>query len=205
MPRKKGSVIIPNRYRFIYNCTMQTTKIEISELKAPFDLTQLREVLLRLDTTFTTDMVYEVECQSNSFKLVLRVLETPLIKKYELDLDSDEKEWDRILLAKSGNDLCGYLAYSYNNWNKRLCIWHFYVAPEHRKKGVGTILVDHLKRTGQIIGAKNVWVETNNLNYPAIQMYQKMGFNLCGIDTSLYAGTEGECSEEVAVFLSSPL
>ncbi len=184
---------------------MQTTKIEISELKAPFDLTQLREVLLRLDTSFTTDMVYEVECLSNSFKLVLRVLETPLIKKYELDLDSSEKEWDRILLAKSGNDLCGYLAYSYKNWNKRLCIWHFYVAPEHRKMGVGTILVDHLKRTGQIIGAKSIWVETNNLNYPAIQMYQKLGFNLCGLDTSLYAGTEGECSDEVAVFLSSSL
>jgi len=181
---------------------MQTTEIEISEIAAPFDLVMLKEMLLSLDTSFMTDMVYEVETQSNTFKLVLRVLEMPLVKKYELDLDCKEKEWDRILLAKRGDELCGYLAYSYKNWNKRLCIWHFYVAPEFRKQGVGSVLMEHLKRTGKIIGAKIIWVETNNLNYPAIQMYQKIGFNLCGIDTSLYAGADSEASAEVAIFLS---
>ena len=181
---------------------MQTTKIEISEVNAPFDTTLLKELLLPLDTSFTTDMVFDVEVASNSFKLVPHVLETPLKKGYELDIDSTEKEWDRILLARQGDELLGYLAYSYKNWNKRLCIWHFYVDPKHRKKGVGVSLIDHLKRTGKIIGTSLIWVETNNVNYPAIQMYQKLGFNLCGLDTSLYKGTHSESSEEVAIYLA---
>lgn len=180
---------------------MQTTKIEISELKAPFDLAQLKDLLLPLDTSFTTDMVFQVEKQSNSFKLVPHVLETPLNKRYELDLDSSEKEWDRVLLARQGDDLLGYLAYCYKNWNKRLAIWHFYVDPAHRKKGVGSVLMDRLKRTGQIIGAKSIWVETNNVNYPAIQMYQKLGFSLCGLDTSLYIGTNSDSCDEAAIYL----
>lgn len=181
---------------------MQTIKIEISEMKAPFDTPRLKELLLPLDTSFTTDMIFDVEIKSNTFRLVPNVLEKPLKKSYELDIDSNEKEWDRVLLARQGDELLGYLAYSYKNWNKRLCIWHFYVDPNHRKKGVGLSLIDHLKRTGQIIGARTIWVETNNLNYPAIQTYQKLGFNLCGLDTSLYTGTQSETCEEVAIYLS---
>lgn len=196
-------MIILNRYRFIlYNEAMQITKIEISELNAPFDTAQLKELLLPLDTSFTTDMVFDVEIQSNTFRLVPQVLEKPLTKGYELDLNSSEKEWDRILLARQGDELLGYLAYSYKNWNKRLCIWHFYVDPKHRKKGVGVSLIEHLKRTGKIIGAHLIWVETNNVNYPAIQMYQKLGFNLCGLDTSLYTGTDSESCKEVAIYLA---
>jgi ribosomal protein S18 acetylase RimI-like enzyme len=31
-----------------------------------------------------------------------------------------------------------------------------------------------------------LWVETQNVSYPAIQFYRRLGFRLCGLDVTLY-------------------
>jgi ribosomal protein S18 acetylase RimI-like enzyme len=31
-----------------------------------------------------------------------------------------------------------------------------------------------------------LWLETQNVNYPAVQFYRRMGFRLCGLDETLY-------------------
>jgi ribosomal protein S18 acetylase RimI-like enzyme len=43
------------------------------------------------------------------------------------------------------------------------------------------------------------WLETSNVNLPAVRAYERLGFRLCGLDTSLYEGTPAE--GEVALFL----
>ena len=47
-----------------------------------------------------------------------------------------------------------------------------------------------------------VWLETSNLAYPAIQFYRGVGFELCGLDASLY---EGEQAGETALYFMRPL
>jgi ribosomal protein S18 acetylase RimI-like enzyme len=53
-------------------------------------------------------------------------------------------------------------------------------------------------------GTRCIWLETSNLAWPAIQFYRKMGFELCGLDQSLYdpAGTSGN---ETALYFMLPL
>ena len=38
----------------------------------------------------------------------------------------------------------------------------------------------------QATAARCLWLETQNVNYPAVQFYLKMGFRLCGLDETLY-------------------
>ena len=53
-------------------------------------------------------------------------------------------------------------------------------------------------------GARCLWVETQNVNYPAIQFYRQVGFQLCGLDESLY-DPEGPGRNEIALFFAREL
>ncbi len=178
---------------------MQTQGIRIRELELPADWQALKQ----LDTTFTTDMFYEVEVDQYSFRLIPRVLEIPVTKQFKLEQNNAEKMWDESFVAFDNDNICGFIAYGYQLWNKRLSVWHFYVAPEQRRKGIGTLLMERLLQKAKDCGAMSVWLETSNLNFPAIQMYQSLGFSICGLDTSLYLGTE--CNDEQGIFLSLTL
>ena len=50
--------------------------------------------------------------------------------------------------------------------------------------------------------ARVLWVETQDVNFPAITFYRRVGFEVCGFDSTLYDGKE---AGEVAVFLSRGL
>lgn len=181
---------------------MQTQEITIEELDQSSMLMK-EQLLAQLDTSFTTDMIYEVEKDPHSFRLVPKILEIPITKKYKIEFESEEKIWNKIIVAREKGDICGFLAYAYQDWNKRLSVWHFYVGPQQRRKGIGTLLMERLLQIAENCRAKTIWVETSNVNYPAIQMYQKLGFSICGLDTSLYSGTQ--CSDEQAIYLSLEL
>ena len=49
--------------------------------------------------------------------------------------------------------------------------------------------------------ARSLWVETQTINYGAIQFYERKGFEWCGLDTSLYDPAE-VIEKEVALFFS---
>ena len=56
---------------------------------------------------------------------------------------------------------------------------------------------------GRQLGADHLWIETSNLNVPAVAAYQQWGFELCGLDTAFYRATPAR--GEVAIFLSFSL
>jgi len=109
------------------------------------------------------------------------------------------RSWDRGWLAEVGQKATGFIATAYEPWNRRTVIWHFYVSPEYRRRGLGRRLLDVALSDGVSRGAVSAWLETSNLNVPGIDAYRRFGFELCGVDVSLYEGTEAE--GEVALFL----
>jgi ribosomal protein S18 acetylase RimI-like enzyme len=48
-----------------------------------------------------------------------------------------------------------------------------------------------------------VWLETSTLAYPAIQFYRRRGFELCGLDTSLYDSADPSAGETALYFARS--
>ncbi|WP_431032319.1 GNAT family N-acetyltransferase [Streptomyces sp. P6-2-1] len=99
--------------------------------------------------------------------------------------------------------MCGYVGTEYEPWNRRLTVADTEVAKDHQGRGIGRTLLRHAIDRGRDLGAGHVWLEVTHLHSRAIRMYQRRGFAFCGLNTSLYLGTESE--GETALFTSLPL
>ena len=73
--------------------------------------------------------------------------------------------------------------------------------------GCGRALIDALaERARREPSARCLWLETQNVNYPAVQFYLRMGFRLCGLDETLYRpGDPYILPGEVALYFARDL
>ena len=173
------------------------SEVEIRQVRLPDDAAALRE----LDTSFTTDVVYEVVRAKDSFRLVPTGVTPPVTKRFPLDdLEGPARAWDSGHVAVDGGRVCGFLATRYEAWNRRLVVRHLYVDPSRRRRGIGRRLLERAFREAEARGAPTIWLETTSLNYPGVRAYMSLGFELCGFDTTLYRGTPSE--GETALFLA---
>lgn len=141
-------------------------EVQIRALRLPEDAQGLRE----LDTSFTTDVVYEVVLAEDAVRLVPTRVTPPVTKRFPLDdLEDSARGWDSGHVAVERGRVCGFLATGYEAWNRRLTIRHLYVDHSRRRRGIG----------------------------------RRLGFELCGLDTTLYRGTPSE--GETALFLAQSL
>jgi ribosomal protein S18 acetylase RimI-like enzyme len=157
-------------------------------------------LLAVLDTSFTTDRVYRVDRSRLGFTLVEQRIDPPLRKDYRRVTDDlGLREMDCVRVAQDGERLVGFAAAEYASWNRRLLVRHLYVASESRGSGVGRALLEQVEAFARSAGARCLWVETQNVNYPAVRFYQRAGFRLCGLDESLY-DPAGPGGDDVALF-----
>jgi len=164
-----------------------------------------RATLLDLDTSFTTDRLYRVVADGLSFALQEVSIAPPLRKAYDLSEDIDRlPQFDAVVIAEDDGRVAGLAALKHEAWNRRAVLWHLYVAPERRGRGIGRALLDRAAQDARRLGARCVWLETQNVNHGAIQFYRRMGFACCGLDLSLY-DPHGPAAGEVAVFFSLAL
>ncbi|WP_318197486.1 GNAT family N-acetyltransferase [Streptomyces sp. MCL20-2] len=171
-------------------------------------------VVEALDGSFTTATVFHVEMAENGFTLRETAVDPPLTKVFPEDEDDENDEGsgaegdqgpqgDRTFLAMAPDgSLAGFVSVAYARWNRRLTIEDIEVAPGHRGRGVGRALMSRAEEYARERGAGHVWLEVTNINAPAIHAYRRMGFTLCGLDTSLYEFTAS--AGEYALYLSKP-
>ena len=164
--------------------------------------------LSMLNTSFETSKVYRVVCDGLSFQIDETKVDPPLRKSYDID---EREGWDyaviaesSCVIAESGGVLVGFAAAEYQQWNRRAVIWHLYVSPGHRRLGIATQLLGALTDYAKNAGARCLWLETQNVNYPAIQFYLRSGFRLCGLDDTLYDPATVD-PQEVALYFTRPL
>ncbi len=156
--------------------------------------------LQSLDTSFVTDRSYRVSATARGFELVEEPLATPLRKRYELR--QGEPPWDLVVLAGDGGGLSGMAATTYEAWNRRQVLNELHVAPDQRRRGLARRLLTEVHHAARENGARELWVETQNVNVPAVRAYRRLGFRLTGIDLSRYPPPQ---DGEVALFLSCPV
>ena len=156
-----------------------------------------------LETGFTTERIYRPVREELSFRLVEETVQPPLRKQYEFHPSDPEarQNWDYTAVAEADNALAGFAAAQYVAWNRRVILWHLYVMPASRGKGVGKRLLEAVDAYAQSVQARCVWVETQNVNYPAIQFYRRCGFASCGFDETLY-DPSSLTQDEVALFFA---
>lgn len=178
-----------------------------------------------IDSSFTTNSIYTANpapSGSLGFTLTETPISPPLTKHFpddssDSDSESDEStENNYTLLAEDHHSttpspqIIGFIQTSYSPWNKRLTVTDIEISPSHRGRGVGRKLIDLAERRatareqegeqgGEKKEVKYLWLEVSNVDAPAIGSYLRMGFGVCGLDVSLYEGTEAR--GEVGVFM----
>ncbi|MGW3008407.1 GNAT family N-acetyltransferase [Streptomyces sp. NPDC001219] len=165
-----------------------------------------REQIDALDDSFTTDTVYEVVAGDEGFALRSVFVDPPLVKVFPDDEDDGDGGTDEGVhreVAVDGGTVCGVVAVGVEEWHRRLVIQQIAVASTHRGHGVGAALMERACAYGSRLGARTAWLETTSVNVPAVRAYRRMGFALCGLDTTLYRGTPSE--GETALFMSREL
>ncbi|MFG2093913.1 GNAT family N-acetyltransferase [Streptomyces sp. NPDC048612] len=168
-----------------------------------------RDQIDALDDSFTTDTVYEVVAGDEGFALRSVFVDPPLVKVFPDDEDDEGDEGDEtdegvhVEVAVDGGAVCGVVAVGVEEWHHRLVIHRIAVASTHRGQGVGAALMERACAYGSRLGARTAWLETTSVNVPAVRAYRRMGFALCGLDTTLYRGTPSE--GETALFMSKEL
>ncbi len=154
-----------------------------------------------IDTAFTTSQVYDVNVSGDALRLLVRDLDSPLTKRFPLDnLTSSARPFDHAWVAMDGEACVGFAATSFSGWNRRLVIWHLYVQPAARRRGVAREFLRSIEDHAVACGARNLWLETSSFNMPGVAAYRALGFSLTGIDLTLYDGTLAE--GEFALFFS---
>ncbi|HEX3453565.1 MAG TPA: GNAT family N-acetyltransferase [Gaiellaceae bacterium] len=154
----------------------------------PADWSRDADGIRAIGTSFTTDRVYRFGRAKSGFEFALPLVTcAPLTKSYPLP---DADPGDGAFVAESDGAIVGFAQVEPPTWNGRAVVPALHVAPEHRGRGVGRALVDALVAHAREAQARCLFVETQNVNYPAVQFYLATGFYLCGLDKSFYDPTE---------------
>ncbi len=170
----------------------------------PADRSADRRAVSAIDTSFETSSIFEAVVTPRSLELVERTLATPKVKRYPMaDAFAAWSTWDTGWVAEEGDAACGFAAVEYEPWHARLVLWHLYVARTRRREGIGRALLAEVEAHGRAVGAKRVWLETTSVNVPGITVYERLGYALVGVDTTLYDTLP--YADEAAVYLAKTL
>ncbi|CAN5751154.1 N/A [soil metagenome] len=136
--------------------------------------------------------------------IILRSVPQTVTKRFPLDdLDDPERAWSTAWVAVDETQIVGFAAVGFQAWNRRLVLWHFYVDASRRGQGLGRGLMEAVLAEAMARDARHIWLETSNQNPPGVAAYQALGFNLSGLDLTLYDGTPSQ--GEFALFFSRPV
>jgi len=158
------------------------------------------ERISRIDATYSSDRVLRIDAQDLAFSLHEEAADPPVARSHVLD---EFGESDALFVAEVEGDVVGVGGVRLSSWNRRATVTGLYVSGAFRGRGVGTALVEALADWARAIDAHCLWLETQNVNYPAVEFYRRAGFRLCGLDDRFYDPRVN--SGDVALFFARDL
>jgi ribosomal protein S18 acetylase RimI-like enzyme len=106
-----------------------------------------------------------------------------------------------VVVAEDQGAVVGVAAADAVEWNRTVQVEYLFVRPDVRGQGIGRELMSSVMIFARDVQASCVWLETQNVNYLAVQFYQRLGFRLCGVNDRWY-GLGLPQSAEVALFFA---
>ncbi len=130
-----------------------------------------------------------------SFKLKRRPLEKPQKKTFTDKLYGSWLEAPSAYGYFENDKWLGVIEIDRQRFANRLRVTELLVFAEHRRKGVGTALMDRAKKIAREEGFREIILETQSCNTRAIDFYRSQGFGVVGIDTTAYSNADIEKGE----------
>jgi len=118
----------------------------------------------------------------------LEVMSYPDAWSRELFLPEIDNQMGKFFVFFIEDNLIGYAGY----WlgADEAHITKFTVAPEYRRKGLGTLFMNFIFSQVKKEHAKKIILEVRESNHPARCLYEKMGFQTIGIRYKYYVRTQ---------------
>lgn len=153
----------------------------------------------QLDYEYVSHSHYDVrlwrERDTWKAELVKKDFSEPVKKTYKDIFYESFIEEPQVFAAKMDEQQVGWIELGYQRWNNRMRVWEFLVKEEHRRRGIGTLLMNHAVRIAREKDARMLVLETQSCNVPSIDFYLKFGFELIGFDTAAYSNNDIEKKE----------
>jgi ribosomal protein S18 acetylase RimI-like enzyme len=168
---------------------------------------------------FTSDTQLKVEITGDGFTLGWRLMEVELPAPYHkgqgYDFDIYEREEiarrltqnNTLLEVAVENDtrrIVGVLDVAEEDWRHIAWVHNIMLDLDARGQGLGREMMQRTIAWARRRDLRAVMLETQTNNVPACRFYQRIGFQLIGINTAFYTNHDLE-REEVALFWSYPL
>jgi ribosomal protein S18 acetylase RimI-like enzyme len=190
------------------------TKLETTSTTIrPAEMEDLKSCL-NLDHSYLTAHVWQMDVHEADAGVAVNFravrLPRPVTVRYPRVREEMPGAWHRrdcFLVAEAGDSdmsprsrhIVGYLTMDAYEWHKTGWVADLVVAPEHRRKGVATQLLQEGKSWARKTGLHRLTVETQTKNYPAICLLERLAFSFCGYSDQYYA------NRDIALFFSLDL
>lgn len=163
-----------------------------------------RRAISAIDTSFETSVVFDLVIARRAIELIERSLPSPLSKSYPMgDAFAAWSTWDTGFCAEDERGVLGFAAVEYEAWHSRLVLWHLYVDRARRREGIGRALIERVEELGRKLGAQRIWLETTSVNVPGVLAYERLGFEVVGLDKTVYDTLP--YADEAAIYLAKSL
>ena len=158
------------------------------------ELNKSQAASMKLIYDYVTSEYYDLSMlhEDNLWKIeiVLKSPEKPIEKHSESTLFQEFIEEPRVFAAEKNGKQVGWVEVCYEKWNNRMRVWEILVQPEHRRNGIGTLLMKKAIAVARERGARMLVLETQSCNVPALNFYLKQGFELIGFDIAAYTNDD---------------
>lgn len=92
----------------------------------------------------------------------------------------------KFFIAEDDDKIIGYSRIHLYRWNNSAYIVTVLVDAEHRRKGIGTRLLNAMEDFAREGKARVLLFDTSSDNTPALQLYFKNDFRMCGYNDKMY-------------------
>jgi ribosomal protein S18 acetylase RimI-like enzyme len=129
---------------------------------------------------------------------IFKMDEIHLESCFNIEKNSNEQNWDKFdflnhikrrncggYVISLNEIIVGFLAYEKNKKKDYIFVWNLVIDPLHRKKGLATILLNHIK---SLVQNKKTTIQANirEKNIEAHSFFKKMGFSAWGISKEYF-------------------
>jgi ribosomal-protein-alanine N-acetyltransferase len=92
----------------------------------------------------------------------------------------------RFFVAEEDGVIVGFARVHVYRWNKSACVINLLVDAGYRRRGIGSLLLKTMEEFARKNGARVIMFDTAIDNIPALNLYFKNGFKICGYNEKLY-------------------
>lgn len=162
--------------------------------------------LMALDHTCTSDYVWQLDLRRDAEQVGAGFREVRLPRSVDVAyprnpaaLGDDWTRRDLTLIALGENKPVGYACVREDRPSGMAWITDLVTAPDQRRKGVATALVDAVQTWALERGHRRLILEMQSKNHACIRVAQKSGFDFCGYNDRYYA------TMDVALFFAKTI